>query len=120
MVTRFGYRIQPPAISDTDTVKLRLYIKVNDVELDPVELAPTADYELIVKTGDHVILSYTALDSQNNESEHSSLLQFTAVDDIPPSAPGAPIIAAHRQLADVPAPVTPPSADNPVVPPLAG
>jgi hypothetical protein len=92
------FSVKCAAPVDKDVVERRLSVKVNDAVL-PVKVfdSQAVDLgELSFADNDEVVLTLVDVDDAGNVSEPATL-QFTAKDNVPPSAPGGFSVALVRE-----------------------
>lgn len=118
-ITRFRYTIEAPELAQPHDVAVRrAHVTVNGDRHPDSDLAVGEPIVIEVDVDSQVELYLTDVDAHGNESLPGPVLAFTAVDDVPPAAPGAPRVTAHEQVfvADEPPTEEPPPAEEPPPP----
>jgi FtsP/CotA-like multicopper oxidase with cupredoxin domain len=99
---QLGFTIGPPPVPEvTDIVSQRLLVNINDASQTAHDAAigGAAPWpEIVVNPGDRVRLTVVNVNAAGTLSAPGPALEFTAVDDMPPPAPDAPLLLSRRDV----------------------
>lgn len=99
MALVYGVTVGPTV--DHDVVARRLSITIDGVQVDVADWPAdsTSLGEVTVPQGSNVVLTLVDVDDAGNASE-PAVVEFTAVDTIPPAKPGEFGVSVLREIAD--------------------